>query len=98
MEKLSLDILGQKMDIISKDGTNLDLQKITGYYKKVIDKIAQNYPYKTSLEIALLAGLTITEELYSLAKSKKLKDPEFDAKAEELIAKALKQLEVSLDL
>ena len=98
MNKLSIDILGQKIDLVVKDGEIEDLKKISAYYKRTVDKISTNYPNKTSSEISILAGLMITEEFYSLINRKRTLDPEFDVKADSLINQAIKELEKSLTI
>ncbi len=98
MNKLSIDILGQKIDLVVKDGEIEDLKKISAYYKRKIDEISTHYPNKTSSEISILAGLMITEEFYSLINRKRTLDPEFDVKADSLINQAIKELEKSLTI
>lgn len=98
MEKFSFEILGQKMDIVLKDGSKEDLVKVIKYYKEKINNLSESYPYKTSLEIALLAGIKVTEEFYTLYKKKILSDPEQNGRINKMVSEALKQLETTLDL
>jgi cell division protein ZapA (FtsZ GTPase activity inhibitor) len=63
-----------------------------------VESIQKRAPNKSQLDIAVLAGLTVTDELYNLAKSKKTTMNGDNQKIDEIITQAIKQLEVSLKL
>lgn len=68
MEKFTFDILGQKMDISIKNEDHDDVVAILKFYRKKVQELEELYPYKSSLEIAILAGVKVTDEYYSCYK------------------------------
>lgn len=68
MEKFTFDILGQKMDISIRNEDREEVIAILKFYKKKVHDLEELYPYKSSLEIAILAGVKVTDEYYSCYK------------------------------
>lgn len=68
MEKFTFDILGQKMDISIKNEDHNDVVAILKFYRKKVQELEELYPHKSSLEIAILAGVKVTDEYYSYYK------------------------------
>jgi cell division protein ZapA (FtsZ GTPase activity inhibitor) len=97
IKKLNFELFGQNFPLTTNDGSIEDLKKVSGYYKRIVSELLKKSPQTPHLNIAVLAGLMITDDLYNLSKSK---NPNFsfdDKKVDELISEALKQLEVSLN-
>jgi cell division protein ZapA (FtsZ GTPase activity inhibitor) len=65
MEKFTFDILGQKMNISIKKDDHDEIVKVLKFYRKKVQELEKLYPYKSSLEIAILAGVRITDEYYA---------------------------------
>jgi len=98
LKKINLELFGQNFPITTADGTLEDLRKISEYYKHVILGLQKKFPQIPHLNIAVLAGLMITDDLYNLSKSKTSNFTFDEKKADDLINEAIKQLEVSLKL
>ncbi len=98
MERFSFEILGQKLDITIKDGEKSDLIKIIKHYKDKANAIMESYPYKSSVEVALLAGIKITEELYALYQRKAPLLPETSKEIDQKLTDSIKELENTLEL
>ncbi len=101
MEKYSFNILGQKINLATDDGTKTDFIKIVDYYRHIIDKLQKNYPDRTTMELAVLAGIQVTEEFYRYIKNEKSKSSNItfdDERINELLSEAIKQLDISLKL
>lgn len=64
MERFTFDILGQKMDISIKNEDHSDVVAILKFYRKKVQELEELYPHKSSLEIAILAGVKVTDEYY----------------------------------
>lgn len=98
MKKITVNILGQMIDLSIKDGSEDDFRKIVYHYTETIKKIQSKYPSKSSMEICVLAGLTITEEFYSFAAKKGNLNLVSLSKMEELINDSIKELDKNLQL
>jgi cell division protein ZapA (FtsZ GTPase activity inhibitor) len=101
-ERYTLELFGQKFVLVTQDGDQKDLKNVADYYKNVIDELAAKFPERPLLDLAILAGLKITDELYALVK-KNNKSGDFsgrieDKKITEMIDTAIKRLEVSVNL
>lgn len=97
VKRINFELFGQMFPLTTNDGTTEDLKKIAGYYKKIVIGLQKKLPNASHLNIAVLAGLMITDDLYNLSKDK---NPNFsfeDKKVDELLSEALKQLELSLN-
>lgn len=68
MEKFTFDILGEKMNISIKKEDHDDVIAILKFYRKKVQELKELYPHKSPLEIAILAGVRVTDEYYSCYK------------------------------
>ena len=93
-----LEIFGLEFPVKTKDGNKEELKKISEYYKRIVVELQKKSPTLPHLNVAVLAGLTLTDELYNLAKSKNVKIGVDDKKVDELLSEALKQLDISLNI
>lgn len=93
-----LEIFGLEFSLTTKDGNKDELRKVAEYYKKVTEDLQRKSPNLPHINVAVLAGLTLTDELYNLAKSKSIKVANNDKKVDELINEAIKQLEFSINM
>jgi len=93
-----LEIFGMEFSLTTKDGDREGLKRVAEYYKRVVTELQKKSPNLPHINVAVLAGLTLTDELYNLAKSKNLKVDVDDRKVDELLNQALKQLEISLNI
>ena len=98
VKRINFELFGQNFPLTTSDGSIEDLKKVAGYYRKIVGELQKKFPQMPHLNIAVLAGLMVTDDLYMLSKTK---NPDFsfdDRKADELLNEAIKQLEVSLNL
>lgn len=93
-----LEIFGLEFPLTTKDGNGEQLKRISEYYKRAVTELQKKSPNLPHLNIAVLAGITLTDELYNLAKSKNVKISGDDKKVDELLNEALKQLEIYLNI
>lgn len=104
-KKITLKLFDRVFELATSDGNSEDLLKVAHYYKKVTENLKKLHPKRPELEIAVLAGLRITDELYNLLKKyEQNKDDSVQnnskdtIKVNDLINQALKELELSLKL
>lgn len=97
-DKYNLELFGQNFSLVTEDGKKDELIKVGNYFKSIVESLQKKAPNKSQLDIAVLAGLKVTDELYNLAKSKKTPMNGDNQKIEEIINQAIKQLEFSLKL
>ena len=79
------------------------LEKLLGYYKKIIEEIQKSGMLKEKLHVSILAGIMLCDELYKEKSKKSLPqgDPHpqaSDEKAEKLTAEMIKKLDKALSL
>lgn len=85
MANLQIGVLGETFTINASEDEAY-LNRILGYYKKIIDKIIDNGGLKDKLKISILAGVMLCDELYK-EKSKAARaeeNPENQQPAENL--------------
>ncbi len=93
-----LEMFGMEFSLTTKDGDVDGLKRVAEYYKRVVNQILNKNPNLPHINVAVLAGLTLTDELYNLAKSKNIRiDPDYK-KADDLLNQAIKELEFSLNI
>ena len=97
-DKYQLELFGQVFNFVTNDGKKEELLKIGSYFKNVVESLLKKMPNKSQLEIVVLAGLMITDELYTVAKSKKISLQKDREEVDEIISEAIKQLDISLNL
>jgi cell division protein ZapA (FtsZ GTPase activity inhibitor) len=100
LEKYELDIFGQKFVLSTSDGKTSELKKVADYYKSVVENLSKKLPDRQLLDIAILAGIKITDKLYSVSNSNS-KSEKFDdgqSKIHDIVDDAIKRLDISLRL
>lgn len=63
MGKLKVDILGTSFTIQANEETEY-LEKLLGYYKRITDDVQKIDTVKTPLQISILSGIMLCDELY----------------------------------
>lgn len=100
-EKYEIKLFGQNFVFTTDDGTKEDLKAVIEYYKRVVENLMEKLPGRSQLDIAILAGLKITDKLYTLINKKSVKIGDKDKDEESIdikINEAIKRLEKSLTL
>ena len=97
-EKYEIDFFGQKFVLSTTDGEKSELKKVVDYYKKVVEDLAKKLPDRQHLDIAILAGLKITDKLYSIASSKDINIEKDVKKLDKVLSDVIKRLDISLGL
>ncbi len=97
-EKYEVDFFGQRFVFSTKDGNRGDFEKIINYYKKLIDGLIKKMPDRSHLDIAIMAGLKVTDRLYSLVNEKKGNFEEDEEKLHEILNDAIRRLDISLGI
>ncbi len=64
MGSLSINLLGTAFKINAQQDDEY-LQQLLGYYSDVISKLQQAIPHQEPLQTAILAGILISDELYT---------------------------------
>ena len=95
--KYVLEIFGQEFILTTTDGEEEDLANVSEYFKKVAEELHAKFPKRPQLDIAILAGLKITDEYYAFAKAKK-KSINEEKNFSDVIDEAIKRLDISLNL
>lgn len=103
-EKYILKLFGQQISLTTNDGNREDLKNVAEYFKSVVEELQNSFKSKSQLDIAILAGLKITDELYSYLKSNKspnlqnLNNKKNMGEIEKKLITAIKQLDISLKM
>lgn len=63
MGTLQIDLLGTSFSIKASEDDDY-LKKLLGYYKKITEEIQKTGMMKNSLNISILAGIMLCDELY----------------------------------
>jgi cell division protein ZapA (FtsZ GTPase activity inhibitor) len=63
MGTLQIDVLGSSFTIRANEETEY-LEKLLGYYKRIAVDVEKAGGLKNSLEIAIMSGITLCDELY----------------------------------
>lgn len=64
MGSLTIDLLGTSFKINAHQDTQY-LQKLLSYYSEVVKSLQKNFPGQEPLQTAILAGVMISDELYT---------------------------------
>lgn len=64
MGSLTIDLLGTSFKINAHQDSQY-LQQLLSYYTEVVKSLKQNFPGQDPLQTAILAGIMISDELYS---------------------------------
>ena len=99
MGKLQIDILGASFAVQAKED-DAYLEKLYGYYKEITESIQKAGNLKNPVQISILAGITLVDELYK----EKTKNASFqkelqgadDAKAEQITMQMIEKIDQAL--
>ena len=69
MGKLKIEMLGTTFTIQANED-NEYLEKLLGYYKRITDDVNNIDSVKNPLQVAILSGITLCDELYKVKKAK----------------------------
>ncbi len=69
MGKLRIEMLGTVFTIQANENSEY-LQKLLGYYKQITDDVEKIDSIKSPLQIAILSGIMICDELYKEKQNK----------------------------
>ena len=98
MGALQIDLLGTSFAIEANED-DAYLQKLLSYYEKITREIERNGNLKTPLQVSILSGIMLCDELYK-EKSQKAKvsqlNNENDAEAERLTIEMIKRIDGAL--
>ncbi|MEE0134137.1 MAG: cell division protein ZapA [Treponema sp.] len=64
MGSLTIDLLGTSFKINAHQDTQY-LQQLLSYYSEVVKSLQKNFPGQDPLQTAILAGVMISDELYT---------------------------------
>lgn len=98
MGKLQINMLGTSFSIKASEDDEY-LSKLSGYYTKLVEEIQKSGMLKSSLDISILAGIMLCDELYkekaknSVSSPAKIQDPKESEKAQILTQKMIAQLD-----
>lgn len=69
MAKLNINVLGEKFAIQANEDEAY-LQKLLGYYQRITQDINDKHFVKNELQIAILSGIMLCDELYKEKQNK----------------------------
>ncbi len=69
MGRLKIDMLGTNFTIQANEDDEY-LDKLLGYYKRITEDVKQIESIKTPLQVAILSGIMICDELYKEKQNK----------------------------
>ena len=99
MGSLQIDVLGTSFAIQANEESAY-LKKLLDYYKRIAEQIEESGSLKNSLQVAILTGITLCDELYK-EKSKKQQIAhqlvnDDDSEAERLTIEMIKKIDQAL--
>ena len=94
MGSLQIDLLGTSFAIQANED-DAYLRRLLKYYKQITGEIEKNGNLKTPLQVSILSGIMLCDELYK-EKSRKQHTTENDAEAERLTAQMIERIENAL--
>ncbi len=98
MGKLQINMLGTSFSIKASEDDEY-LSKLSGYYTKLVEEIQKSGMLKSSLDISILAGIMLCDELYkekaknAVSSPAKIQDTKESEKAQILTQKMIAQLD-----
>jgi len=99
MGTLKIDLLGTSFAIKANED-DAYLKKLLSYYTRIVEEIEKSGSLKDPVQIAVLAGIMICDELYKeksekarLSKTNEVSD---DSEAERLTAEMIKKIDQAL--
>ena len=99
MGRLQIDILGTSFAVQAPE-EDAYLKKLFSYYSEIINTIKRTSKIKDNLEISIMAGITLVDELYkekqrNASYSKALNNSN-DAEADRLMAEMIQKIDKAL--
>lgn len=99
MGSLQIDVLGASFAIQANEESSY-LKKLLDYYKRIAEQIEESGSLQNSLQVAILTGITLCDELYK-EKSKKQQiaqqlTMDDDSEAERLTIEMIKKIDQAL--
>ena len=94
MGALQIDLLGTSFAIQANED-DAYLKRLLNYYKRITDEIERNGNLKTPLQVSILSGIMLCDELYK-EKSRKQQANGTDAEAERLTAEMIARIDSAL--
>ena len=99
MGSLQIDVLGASFAIQANEDSAY-LKKLLDYYKRIAEQIEESGSLQNSLQVAILTGITLCDELYK-EKSKKQQiaqqlTNDDDGEAERLTIEMIKKIDQAL--
>lgn len=61
--KLQIDILGTSFSISANEESEY-LEKMLGYYRRIVETVSQNGSLQNSLQTSILSGIMLCDELF----------------------------------
>lgn len=98
MGKLQINMLGTSFSIKASEDDEY-LNKLSGYYTKLVEEIQKSGMLKSGLDISILAGIMLCDELYkekaknAVSSPAKTPDTKENEKAQILTQKMIAQLD-----
>ncbi|HOJ62983.1 MAG TPA: cell division protein ZapA [Spirochaetota bacterium] len=68
--KFKINLFGQDFFFTTTYDKKEELLRVANYYKNIVDSLLEKFPNKPHLDILVLSGLMIADELYALLKSR----------------------------
>ncbi len=96
MGALQIDLLGTSFAVQANED-DAYLHRLLKYYKQITDEIERNGNLRTPLQISILSGIMLCDELYK-EKSRKQQTSGNDAEAERLTAAMIERIDSALSL
>jgi len=96
--KYEVELFGQKFILSTTDGKKDELKKVVEYYREVVELLSEKLGNRPQLDIAILAGIKITDKLHSIANPENIKIEEQNKKLHDIVDSAIKRLDNSLGL
>ena len=96
MGALQINLLGTSFAIQANED-DAYLRRLLKYYKQITDEIERNVNLRTPLQVSILSGIMLCDELYK-EKSRKQHTNGNDAEAERLTAEMIQRIDSALSL
>jgi cell division protein ZapA (FtsZ GTPase activity inhibitor) len=93
MGKLHIEILGTSFTIQTNEDSEY-LEKLLGYYKKITNDVSKINSINSSLQVSILSGLMICDELYKEKTNKLNNERNLNQKTQTLTSETTDDKEV----
>ena len=99
MGRLKIDMLGTNFTIQANEDDEY-LDKLLGYYKRITEDVKQIESIKTPLQVAILSGIMICDELYKekskTARFSQSMTTDSDSEASKLAEDMIRKLDAAI--